>query len=83
MPTSTIDVVSGRVNVDNYAVSDDVPVAATSGAQIGGTQFRLVERRKTLAERVAEAYKHDREPEETGLLDRAAEQFGRRLNSQE
>ncbi len=40
-------------------------------------------RDKTLAERVNEAYKDKMEHEEKELLDRAAEQFGRRHSSQE
>jgi hypothetical protein len=40
-------------------------------------------RDKTLAERVDEAYKDKLDAEEKELLDRAAEQFGRRLSSQE
>ncbi len=38
---------------------------------------------KTLAERVNEAYKHKLEPKERELLDRAAEQTGRRLSGRE
>lgn len=38
---------------------------------------------RTLAERVGEAYKYDLEPEETDFLNHAAEQFGRRLSSEE
>lgn len=37
--------------------------------------------KKTLAERVSEAYKHPLELEEKELLDYAAEQFGQRLDS--
>jgi len=56
------------------------------------TWFRFVppdqantgERRKTLAERLDDAYRDDAlEPEEKGLLDRAADQFGRRLSDEE
>lgn len=38
--------------------------------------------KKTLAERVSEAYKHGLEPKEKELLDGAAGQFGRRLGSE-
>lgn len=38
---------------------------------------------KTLTERVNEAYKGGLEPKEKELLDRAAEQLGRRLSSKE
>lgn len=40
-------------------------------------------REKTLAERVSEAYKDEQDPKQKELLDRAAEQFGHRLSSQE
>lgn len=40
-------------------------------------------RTKTLAERVNAAYKHKLEPKERELLDRAAEQAGRRLGNRE
>jgi hypothetical protein len=40
-------------------------------------------RGKTLVERISEAYKNKLEPEERELLDRAAEQAGRRLSGQE
>ncbi len=39
--------------------------------------------RKTLAERIHEAYGDELEPKEKELLNRAAEQFGRRISSEE
>lgn len=44
---------------------------------------RVPPRKKTLAERLNDAYKYELEPEETELLDRAAGQLGRRLDSKE
>ncbi len=38
---------------------------------------------KTLTERINESYDDELEPEEKELLDHAAEQFGRRLSSEE
>lgn len=58
----------------------------TTGSMEIGTTFTttlICHDEKTLAERVGEAYKYDLEPEETDFLNRAAEQFGRRLSSQE
>jgi len=49
-----------------------------------GQGHLIGESRKTLAERLADAYHDDAlEPEEKGLLDRAANQFGRRLSDEE
>ena len=82
MAEQTLDVVSGEVEV-TPTYSDKVPTAATEGARIGVTQFRVVRRAKPLAERVSEAYKGGLEPKEKELLDRAAEQLGRRLSDEE
>jgi hypothetical protein len=52
--------------------------------QIRGQGHLVGEGRKTLAERLDVAYRDDTlEPEERGLLDRAADQFGRRLRDKE
>ena len=87
MIEQTIELVSGDAEVTPTR-SDAVPTAAipttaVEGARIGETQFRIVRRDKTLAERVEEAYGHGLEPEEKELLDRAAEQLGRRLSNEE
>ncbi len=87
MTEQTFDVVPGNVEVTPTR-SDRVPTAAipttaTEGARIGETQFRIVRRDKSLAERVSEAYKGGLEPKEKELLDRAAEQLGRRLSGEE
>jgi hypothetical protein len=83
MTEQTIDVVSGDVEV-TPSRSDAVPTAATEGARIGETQFRVVRRDKSLAERLEDAYRDDvLGPEEKELLDRAANQFGRRLSDEE
>ena len=52
--------------------------------QLRGQGHLVGEGRKTLAERLDDAYRDDAlEPEEKGLLDRAADQFGRRLSDEE
>jgi hypothetical protein len=65
--------------------SASLPRAFISWNLRGATgEERFIETRsRTLAERVNEAYKDKLEPKEKELLDRAAEQFGRRLSSQE
>ena len=82
MTEQTINVVRGDVEV-TPTFSDEVPTAATEGARIGVTQFRLVKRNKPLAERIEEAYSKELEPEEKELLDRAAKQFGSRFSNEE
>ncbi len=79
MTEQSIEVVRGDVEV-TPTFSDAIPTAATEGARIGVTRFRIVRRDKSLAERVSEAYKDGLETEEKELLDRAAGQFGRRLS---
>lgn len=81
MVEETIEVVRGSAVVEP-TTSKDVPTAATEGARVGETQFRVVTRDKTLAERIEEAYGEGLEPKEKELLDRAAEQLGRRLSNE-
>ena len=67
-----------------HQTSKDVPTAATEGARVGETRFRMIRPDKTLAERLEDAYRDDAlGSEERGLLDRAANQFGRRLSDEE
>jgi hypothetical protein len=82
MTEHIIEVVSGDAEVTPTR-SDAVPTAATEGARIGVTEFRVVRRDKPLAERVEEAYGDGLEPEEKELLDRAAKQLGNRLSNEE
>jgi hypothetical protein len=83
MVEETIEVVHGSVVVEP-TTSKDVPTAATEGARVGETRFRMIEPDKTLAERLENAYRDDvLTPEEKGLLDSAAKQFGRRLSDEE
>lgn len=52
--------------------------------QIHGQGYLVGEGRKSLAERLDDAYRDEAlEPEERGLLDRGADQFGRRLSDEE
>jgi hypothetical protein len=52
--------------------------------QLHGQGHLVGEGRKTLAERLDDAYRDDvLTPEEKGLLDRAADQFGHRLSDEE
>ena len=51
--------------------------------QVHGQGHLIGEGRKTLAERVSEAYKGGLESKEKELLDRAADQLGRRLGGEE
>jgi hypothetical protein len=88
--TETAQISHPRVTKKGWGVARvvDSTIAATTTLQPGNvtvTHMRRVDRggKKTLAERVREAYKYDLEPEEKELLDHAAEQFGRRLGTQE
>ena len=78
-PTPTINIVSGRGNVDNHSVSDRIPVAAITGAKIGDTQFRIV---KTLTERFNEAYDEEAKREDEEFL-RSTKAYYRRRYSNE
>ena len=49
MTEQTIDVVKGDVEVTGFT-SDATPTAATGGASIGETQFRLIEHLELVAE---------------------------------
>ncbi len=79
MTGPTINVVKGDVGEVTPTYSNKVPTAAAEGARVGETQFRMV---KPLAERIQEAYGEGLEPREKELLDRAAEQLGRRLSNE-
>ena len=69
IPSPTLE--PGTTFITNYAIV----VIADS--------YRPKESRsKTLAERINEAYRDELEPKEKELLDRAAEQFGRRLRNE-
>jgi hypothetical protein len=71
----------GREIVPNTATVPSRPVNVIWQAS---GQVRLIEERpKALAERVREAYQGGLEPKEKELLDRAAEQLGRRLSGEE
>ncbi len=68
----------------------DSTIASTTTLEAGTTTLMVTQMRrvedggqKTLAERIHEAYGDELEPEEKELLDRAAEQFGRRLSNEE
>jgi hypothetical protein len=86
MTEQIIEVVRGKADVtptrSDAVPTATIPTTATEGARIGETQFRIVRRDKSLAERVSEAYKGGLEPKEKELLDRAAEQLGRRLSGE-
>lgn len=87
MIEQTAQVVSNEVKFnENVARVSLTSFAASPEAGVRMDTFtRVFPRRqdKTLAERVSEAYKNKLEPEEKELLDRAAEQVGRRLSGQE
>lgn len=72
-------------NVDGVL---DSTIASTTTLQAGAVTVIHMQHvhgkdEKTLADRVREAYKYELEPEEIELHDRAARQFGRRLDSKE
>ena len=80
MVEETIEVVRGSAVVEP-TTSKDVPTAATEGASVGRTRFRLIQPDKPLAERLEDAFRNDAlTPEEKGMLDDAANQFGSRLS---
>ena len=80
MVREIIKVVRGSA-VAEPTTSKEVPTAATEGARVGETRFRMIQPDKTLAERLEDAYRDDAlTPEEKGLLDDAANQFGSRLS---
>jgi hypothetical protein len=94
----TEQIVDGVVSAEVDAESRRIVHKGTLGAETAAVpskpvnvkwrkrgQVRLIsEDHKTLAERLDDAYRDDvLEPEEKGLLDRAAKQFGRRLSDEE
>jgi hypothetical protein len=83
MVEEMIEVVRGSAVVEP-TTSKGVPTAATEGARVGETHFRMIQPDKTLAQRLEDAYRDDAlTPEEKGLLDDAAKQFGSRLSDEE
>ena len=62
-------------------------IASTTTLQAGTTTMRVYQvkdrNQRTLAERIHDAYGGELEPRERELLDRAAEQFGRRLSNED
>lgn len=63
----------------------DSTIASTTTLQSGDFTVTRMQRvrsvgKRTLAERVSDAYKYEMEPEEKELLNRAADQVGRRLD---
>ncbi len=87
-------VISAEVDVERHRIVPKGKLGAETSAvpsepisvhwQLEGQGHLVGEGRKTLAERLNEAYNdHNLGPEEEGLLDRAANQFGYRLSNEE
>jgi hypothetical protein len=73
--------IEGREIVPKTATVPSKPVNVIW--QADGPVRLIGEQPKTLAERVADAYGDGLEPGEREILDRAAEQLGRRLSNEE
>lgn len=87
-------VIRGEVDVEHHTIiltgelgeeTASVPSEPINVSwQLRGQGYLVGEDRKTLAERLDDAYRDDAlGPEEKGLLDRAANQFGRCLSDEE
>jgi len=84
-------VISAEVDTRNRTIVPKGALGAETAAtpsepvnvlwKASGQGHLVGDRPKTLAERVGEAYNYELKPEEKGLLDRAAGQFGRRLSN--
>ena len=82
MPQQTLDVVKGNAVVKPI-VSDAVPTAATEGASVGQTRFRLTKRHKSLTERFNEAYDEDARREDEEFFKTTKAYYRRRFNAKD
>jgi hypothetical protein len=87
MAEQIVQVVNNEMKFNgNVARVSSTVVAANPEAGVRAdtlTRVTPLAKGKTLTERINEAYGDELEPEERELLDHAAEQFGRRLSSEE